>query len=290
MLDVVRDHVAVQAQVIGSAELAIHARVDGMATRRRPQRPVARPDARQDLGDARDAAPGRRRRAAGARRRPRHADQLDAAPLAPLLRGHRGGDARPPGRHRRRPHRQADDPRRARRGAGDAARQPRLRASASRRAGARSSSRPRAAASCASGPTTAATSRSSTRGSGSAARCRNPARTAIGAVIERHLTAFPGLLEGRARALVGRPGRGAAAQADREPRRPRRRGHWPTARRCSSGARTSPTSPTSTHRRTSACCPPSTRTRSRSRRRPSRCCRWRGARWSRARRAGSARS
>ncbi len=30
MLDVVRDHVAVQAQVIGSAELAIHARVDGM--------------------------------------------------------------------------------------------------------------------------------------------------------------------------------------------------------------------------------------------------------------------
>ena len=31
MLDVVRDHVAVQAQVIGSAELAIHARVDGLA-------------------------------------------------------------------------------------------------------------------------------------------------------------------------------------------------------------------------------------------------------------------
>ena len=30
MLDVVRDHVAVQAQVIGSAELAINARVDGM--------------------------------------------------------------------------------------------------------------------------------------------------------------------------------------------------------------------------------------------------------------------
>ena len=30
MLGVVRDHVAVQAQVIGSAELAIHARVDGM--------------------------------------------------------------------------------------------------------------------------------------------------------------------------------------------------------------------------------------------------------------------
>jgi hypothetical protein len=30
MLDVVRDHVAVQAQVIGSAELAIHARVEGM--------------------------------------------------------------------------------------------------------------------------------------------------------------------------------------------------------------------------------------------------------------------
>ncbi len=31
MLTVVRDHVAVQAQVIGSAELAIHARVDGLA-------------------------------------------------------------------------------------------------------------------------------------------------------------------------------------------------------------------------------------------------------------------
>jgi len=31
MLDVVRDHVAIQAQVIGSAELAIQARVDGMA-------------------------------------------------------------------------------------------------------------------------------------------------------------------------------------------------------------------------------------------------------------------
>ncbi len=30
MLDVVRDHVAVQAQVIGSAELAVHARVDGL--------------------------------------------------------------------------------------------------------------------------------------------------------------------------------------------------------------------------------------------------------------------
>ncbi len=30
MLDVVRDHVAVQAQVIGSAELAIHARIDGL--------------------------------------------------------------------------------------------------------------------------------------------------------------------------------------------------------------------------------------------------------------------
>ena len=30
MLDVVRDHVAVQAQVIGSAELAVHARIDGM--------------------------------------------------------------------------------------------------------------------------------------------------------------------------------------------------------------------------------------------------------------------
>ena len=30
MLDVVRDHVGVQAQVIGSAELAIHARVDGL--------------------------------------------------------------------------------------------------------------------------------------------------------------------------------------------------------------------------------------------------------------------
>jgi hypothetical protein len=30
MLDVVRDHVAVQAQVMGSAELAIHARVDGL--------------------------------------------------------------------------------------------------------------------------------------------------------------------------------------------------------------------------------------------------------------------
>ena len=30
MLDVVRDHVAVQAQVMGSAELAVHARVDGL--------------------------------------------------------------------------------------------------------------------------------------------------------------------------------------------------------------------------------------------------------------------
>ena len=39
MLDVVRDHVAVQAQVIGSAELAIHARVDGLAPRRRPRTP-----------------------------------------------------------------------------------------------------------------------------------------------------------------------------------------------------------------------------------------------------------
>ena len=50
-----------------------------------------------------------------------------------------------------------------------------------------------------------------------------PSEDAIGAVIERQLTAFPGSSQWRARTMVGRPGRRAAAQADRVAGRPRGR-------------------------------------------------------------------
>ncbi len=116
-----------------------------------------------------------------------------------------------------------------------------------------------------------------------------PSEDAIGAVIERQLTAFPGSSKGRARPLVGRPGRRAAAQADLVAGRPRdgdaRRRHegaGPERRRCRAR-----------QHRPVACRPAPAGLRplhpARSRRRPSRCSRWRGARSCRGLPAGSAR-
>ena len=249
---------------------------------------MARPHAGQDVGHARDAPPRRIGRAAGAGRRPRHAHQLAAAGLAPLLRGHRRRDARAPGRDRRRPLRHADDPsrsgdrpcaapgqrgvRRARvLGLGhvpQAGRQPRAAVLRARRRPQRHVRRsPRA---------------------GSGARCPSPPRT-------------PSAPSSSATSPRSPAARGASSRAGGASRAVRRCGSrsrasaiawwrcWPTARRCWSAATTSTCSGTCRHRRACACCPASTRTRSRCRRRPSRSCRWRDGRWCRGRRAGSAR-
>ena len=154
----------------------------------------------------------------------RHEDQLAATGVAPVLRGHQGGDARPPGRDRRRAHRHADDPRRPRRRPcakhlGNEAFADRVTSSWG------TFLKPAASRGLLCfGPDDGRNVTFVDPRAWLGREMPEPSEDAIGAVIERQLTAFPGSSKGELARWWGVQGGAPLRKPIASPRRPRRRG------------------------------------------------------------------